>query len=32
MVIETVPQFIFLVLTVYGAADLGRRFQTWVNS
>jgi hypothetical protein len=30
--IETVPQFIFLVFAVYGAAEIGHRFQAWVNS
>jgi len=32
MVIETVPQFIYLVLSVAGAGYIGHRFQAWVNS
>jgi hypothetical protein len=32
MVIETVPQFVFFALAVYGAGHLGHMFQRWVNS
>lgn len=32
MVIENVWQFLFVVLAVYGAAELGAKFQRWVNS
>jgi hypothetical protein len=32
MVVETIPQFIFFALAVYGAAQLGHTFQRWVNS
>jgi len=32
MVIETVPLFIYLVLSVAGAGYIGHRFQVWVNS
>jgi hypothetical protein len=32
MVIETFPQFIFLILMVAGAGYIGHRFQVWVNA
>jgi hypothetical protein len=32
MVIETVPQFIFLTLSLAGCWSLGTQFQRWVNS
>ena len=32
MVIETVPQFIYLFLSVTAAGYIGHRFQVWVNS
>ena len=32
MVIETVPQFIFLAISLAGCWSLGARFQDWVNS
>jgi len=32
MVIETVPQFLYLCLTLAGCWSLGAHFQSWVNS
>lgn len=32
MVIENVWQLLFVVLAVYGGANLGHKFQVWVNS
>ena len=32
MVIDTWTDFFWLCLTLYGACDLGHKFQRWVNS
>lgn len=32
MVIENFGQFLFVALAVYGGANLGYKFQQWVNS
>lgn len=32
MVIENAWQFLFVMMAVYAAADLGYKFQQWVNS
>ena len=32
MEINTFGEFLFFALAVYGAGDLGHKFQRWVNS